>query len=312
MAIVKFNISQEGKDKVQERPPGKGEALPSEKPSAVLPGKAPAAATIDYTTAIVQLPLEQLMPYQQTNYGVDDAELSLLVDDIRGHGVLVPLQVRPSPDGRYMILSGHRRAMACARLGYEKVPAIVKDVDDATAEIIFHATNIHNRMELSALDRARGYKALMEHLLKNGNASMREKFKDADISYRMVKRYISLLDLLDPLQVMVDDGSIGVAAGSEIARLSIEKQDILLQYIQGKRQKFKINEKQAAALVASTEADFRVAIKNVLEPERKSKDDLGKKLNQWMKQQKLNIPANELLEIIKTAVLAYKEQGAKQ
>ena len=300
--------------------------IPAGPADAVAPGMAPAepAELIGPATLtganesaepandmVVPMPLSFLVPYSyQENYAIDEEELNKLVDSIRRHGVLEPIQVKPLEDGNYMIISGHRRVLASRILGLPSIPAIIKDVNVDTANIIFYATNLFNREEYSPLEKAQGYKVLMDDVL-NKDSSIRKQFSDADISYRMVKRYISLLDLIPLLQKMVDDSLIGVSAGSELSRLPADKQEILYQYIGEKGDKFKINEKQANALCMVSNPDFKASILEVLEPKKKEKISVQQHIKKVMTENDISIPEEELFQIITIAIMAYKEREGK-
>ena len=65
----------------------------------------------------------------------DDPEMSQLVESIRHYGILNPLIVRPLPEGVYEIISGHRRKYAAEKLGYRKVPVVIRVLKDEDAVI---------------------------------------------------------------------------------------------------------------------------------------------------------------------------------
>ena len=81
--------------------------------------------------------LAKLHPFHEHPYKVEDNdEMAELRESIRTHGVLSPILVRPTEDGEYEIVSGHRRVFACRRLGLKDVPAIVQPMtqEEAVAE----------------------------------------------------------------------------------------------------------------------------------------------------------------------------------
>ena len=84
---------------------------------------------------IIEIEIERLRPFKEHPFQVkDDKEMFLLQESIEKYGILNPLIVRPVPDGYYEIISGHRRKHAAEKLGYRKVPVIIRVLseDDST------------------------------------------------------------------------------------------------------------------------------------------------------------------------------------
>ncbi len=80
--------------------------------------------------------LEKLYAFPDHPFKVmDNEEQQELTDSIRQYGVISPIIVRPREEGGYEIISGHRRAMACAKAGFHSIPAFVCDMDKETAII---------------------------------------------------------------------------------------------------------------------------------------------------------------------------------
>ena len=76
---------------------------------------------------IIEIEIERLRPFKEHPFQVkDDKEMFLLQESIEKYGILNPLIVRPVPDGYYEIISGHRRKHAVEKLGYRKVPVIIR------------------------------------------------------------------------------------------------------------------------------------------------------------------------------------------
>lgn len=91
----------------------------------------------------------------------DEEALSELADSIARHGLIQPIVVRPTLNGRYMIIAGERRWRACRMAGLNEVPIIVKDTDDRTLMELALIENLQ-REDLNAVEEALGYKALIE------------------------------------------------------------------------------------------------------------------------------------------------------
>ena len=99
-------------------------------------------------------------PYQPRR-DFDETQLKELADSIEASGLLQPVVVRPRPNGRYELIAGERRWRAVQRLGWSKVPAVVKDVDDRALLTLALIENLQ-RDNLSPLDAALGYQRLMQ------------------------------------------------------------------------------------------------------------------------------------------------------
>jgi ParB family chromosome partitioning protein len=99
-------------------------------------------------------------PYQPRREFAE-AQLKELADSIAASGLLQPVLVRPRPDGRYELIAGERRWRAVQRLGWPKIPAVVKEVDDRSLLTLALIENLQ-RDDLSPIDAAQGYQQLMQ------------------------------------------------------------------------------------------------------------------------------------------------------
>ena len=91
----------------------------------------------------------------------DEAAISELADSIAQHGLIQPIVVRPTTDGRYSIIAGERRWRACRLAGLNEVPVIVKDADEQTLMEIALIENLQ-REDLNAVEEALGYRSLID------------------------------------------------------------------------------------------------------------------------------------------------------
>ena len=86
---------------------------------------------------IIEIEIERLRPFKEHPFQVkDDKEMFLLQESIEKYGILNPLIVRPVPDGYYEIISGHRRKHAAEKLGYRKVPVIIRVLSEDDSILI--------------------------------------------------------------------------------------------------------------------------------------------------------------------------------
>ena len=196
------------------------------------------------TEYVTNIPVEKLKPFPDHPFQVrDDDSMRETVESIKTYGVLQPAIVRPSKDGDYEILSGHRRKRACELAGKKTIPAIVRELDDDAA-IIFMVDSNLQREHILPSERAAAYKMKLEALKRQGartDLTSRQvvgKLETADTigndsgeSGRQIQRYIRLTELQPELQQMVDDKKIAFTPAVEISYLKPDEQKMLLDTI---------------------------------------------------------------------------------
>ena len=192
---------------------------------------------------VVELPLAELHPFKNHPFKVkDDDAMMETADSIRQYGVLVPAIARPSPEGGFELIAGHRRHRACELAEKETMPVIVRDLDDDAATIIMVDSNLQ-RESLLPSERAFAYKMKLEAIKHQGartdltsvqveqKLSARDKVaKDAgEKSGIQVTRYIRLTELIPPLLDMVDEKKIAFNPAYELSFLTKEEQAHLVE-----------------------------------------------------------------------------------
>ena len=195
------------------------------------------------TEYITNIPVEKLKPFPNHPFQVrDDDSMRETVESIKTYGVLQPAIVRPSKDGDYEILSGHRRKRACELAGRKTIPAIVRELDDDAA-IIFMVDSNLQRENILPSERAAAYKMKMEALKRQGlrtdltSAQLAPKLttekigEEAGVSKDTVKRFIRLTELQPELQQMVDEKKMAFTPAVEISYLKPDEQKMLLDTI---------------------------------------------------------------------------------
>ena len=195
------------------------------------------------TEYLTNIPVEKLKPFPNHPFQVrDDDSMRETVESIKTYGVLQPAIVRPTKDGDYEILSGHRRKHASELAGRKTIPAIVRELDDDAA-IIFMVDSNLQRENILPSERAAAYKMKMEALKRQGvrtdltSAQLAPKLttekigEEAGVSKDTVKRFIRLTELQPELQQMVDDKKIAFTPAVEISYLKPDEQRMLLDTI---------------------------------------------------------------------------------
>ena len=192
------------------------------------------------TEKVIALSASLLEPFQGHPFRVAGGEeMEQLKESIREYGVLSPLLVRPRGDGRYEIVSGHRRKAACEALGIIELPVLVRNLTDDEAVILMVDSNIQ-REHILPSEKAFAYKMKMEALRHQGKKSeltssqpgMRIQTmdivgKDSGDSRNQVHRYIRLTHLIPSILQMVDEYQIAFNPAVEISYLTEEHQRML-------------------------------------------------------------------------------------
>ena len=196
------------------------------------------------TEYITNIPVEKLRPFPNHPFQVrDDDSMKETVESIKTYGVLQPAIVRPSEDGNYEILSGHRRKRACELAGRKTIPAIVRELEDDAA-IIFMVDSNLQRENILPSERAAAYKLKMEALKRQGvrtdltSSQVETKLRsdqkvaeEAGESRAQIQRYIRLTELQPELQQMVDEKKMAFTPAVEISYLKPDEQRMLLDTI---------------------------------------------------------------------------------
>ena len=146
--------------------------------------------------------------------GQEDSGITELAASIRQRGLLSPPIVRPVSDGRYEVLIGQRRLLACQQVALDPVPCLVReDIDDIDAVALSLVENVH-RADMHPLDKARALKALYERY-----GSYERVANETAWSASTVRKYIQLLSLPEELQERINT-SEGPAKVSALAKLA--------------------------------------------------------------------------------------------
>lgn len=194
------------------------------------------------------MPLGEIKPYEDAPFKVRlDENMEELVESIKENGVLVPTIARPHTDGGVEMLAGHRRLKACELAGLDKLPVIVKNLDDDTAIILLVDSNIH-REDILPSEKAFAYQMKLEAMKRQGKRSdltceqvayKSDKKKSSEIlgeqvgeSKDQIRRYIRLTNLIDPILEMVDNKQIAFNAAVELSYLGSKEQAEVYQSIE--------------------------------------------------------------------------------
>lgn len=167
---------------------------------------------------VVQIPVDLIIPNpEQPRKVFTDNELEELTNSIREYGVLQPLLVKKAEGRRFILIAGERRLRASKLAGLQRVPVIVKDLDEPEAALIALVENVQ-REDLNFLEEARAYKKLMEDFnLTQGDIAKRVSKQQSTISNK-----IRILSLPEELQQMLMANKLTERHARALLKLSDE------------------------------------------------------------------------------------------
>lgn len=193
---------------------------------------------------IHEIPLSEIDEFPNHPFHVRlDEDMDQLVESIKERGIITPVTLRQKPDGRYEIVSGHRRTKACELAGLATVKAEIKELSRDEAIILMVESNLQ-RTTILPSEKAFSYKMRLEAMNRQGQRTdltsrpVVEKLDSAESvgtaqgdSGRQVQRYIRLTHLIPPLLDLVDSGKIAFRPAVELSYLTEEEQNGLLDSI---------------------------------------------------------------------------------
>jgi len=175
---------------------------------------------------------------------IENEDMMELAESIRNRGVLTPTVVREKEDGRYEMVSGHRRKYACQLIGLETIPAEVRELDRDEATIYMVESNLQRSVILPS-EKAFSYKMQLEAMKRQGQRTdltsvpVAQKYhgktsrqilgEQVGESQDQIRRYIRLTELIPEILQMVDDGKIALRPAVEISYFPAELQQDLLE-----------------------------------------------------------------------------------
>ena len=195
---------------------------------------------------IYDIPLSEIDDFPNHPFKVKmDEDMNQLVQSVKERGVITPITLRQKEDGRYEIVSGHRRRKACELAGLERVPAEIKELSRDEAIILMVESNLQRSIILPS-EKAFSYKMRLEAMKRQGQrtdltsdpmgpkSGERSNEKLAEVvneSSSQIKRYIRLTELIPELLDMVDENKIAFRPAVELSYLTETEQHNLLNSI---------------------------------------------------------------------------------
>ena len=174
-----------------------------------------------------------------------DEDMEQLVESIKRNGVMTPATVRLKEDGRYELISGHRRKKACELAGLETLKCEVKELTRDEAIIVMVESNLQRSVILPS-EKAFAYKMRLEAMKRQAGRPVKDNYspvgnnlefatssdelaEKVGESKNQIFRYIRLTELVPEILQMVDDRQIAFRPAVEISYLTEEQQYTLLE-----------------------------------------------------------------------------------
>ena len=194
---------------------------------------------------IQDIPLELIDDFPDHPFKVrDDEDMIQLVESVKERGVITPATVRQKEDGRYELISGHRRKRACELAGFEALRCEVVDLDRDAATVLMVESN-YQRSQILPSEKAFAYKMRLEAMKRQGQRSdltlspVGTKFdrsseaitEETGDSRNQIHRYIRLTNLVQELLDLVDEGKIKMRPAVELSYLDEDSQRAVVDEI---------------------------------------------------------------------------------
>lgn len=196
---------------------------------------------------IYDIPLSEIDDFPDHPFKVKlDEDMDQLVQSIKERGIITPVTLRPKEDGRYEIVSGHRRKKACELAGFDTVKAEVRELTRDEAIILMVESNLQRSVILPS-EKAFSYKMRLEAMNRQGQRtdltcspvgnklpgvkSSTVMAEEVGESKNTIFRYIRLTELIPELLDLVDEGRIAFRPAVELSYLQKEEQSALLEQI---------------------------------------------------------------------------------
>ena len=185
---------------------------------------------------IRDIPLTEIDDFPDHPFKVrDDEDMAQLVESVKERGVITPATVRQKEDGRYEIISGHRRKRACELAGFETLRCEVVDLDRDEAIILMGESN-YQRSQILPSEKAFAYKMRLEAMNRKAGRPSKENLTPVESDYEklrtnekfanevgesreQIRRYIRLTNLVPELLEFVDEGRIKMRPAVELSYL---------------------------------------------------------------------------------------------
>ena len=194
---------------------------------------------------VLEIPLAEIDPFPDHPFHVKmDEAMQAMADSVKAVGIQTPAVVRQKEDGRYELISGHRRKMACELAGLAVLPCIIREMSRDEAIIAMVDSNLQ-REQILPSEKAKSYKMRLDAMKRQAGRPSQDNYSpvgnnlatttsSAELaeavgeSKNQIFRYVRLNDLIPEVLNMVDEGKIAMRPAVELSYLPAEEQQTLL------------------------------------------------------------------------------------
>ena len=282
--------------------------------------------------SILNVETDYLIPWHTGEHPFDvedDEDMQELMAKIERDGILNPLLVRREKhlDGRFEVISGHRRLYCAKKLGLMTVPVIVMDYDDDKATIAMVESNVGLREHIKPSNLAKAYKMYLDANKRRAGRPKSGEENNSDTecpnlwttdeaaskfkkSSSTIKLYVRLNNLVPGLMDIVDNGKIPLKAGAELSYLTPEKQQIIVNKIE---QGYKMDQAEANRLRKLTDEEFQSEMQGapkdtLIIPKKEKKPKLNETyINKYLSDDMKKRTTEDKQLYVKQALIHYNE-----
>ena len=198
---------------------------------------------------VMEIPLSEIDDFPDHPFHVRmDAEMQTMTDSVKAVGITTPAIVRVKEDGRYELVSGHRRKTACGLAGLETLPCIIRELSRDEAIIAMVDSNLQREIILPS-EKAKSYKMRLDAMKRqagrpskensatvlqnySGKTSREILAEKSPDSHEQIRKYIRLTELIPDVLDLVDEGKIAMRPAVELSYLPKEEQQTVLEAIE--------------------------------------------------------------------------------
>lgn len=194
---------------------------------------------------IHDIPLHEIDDFPDHPFKVRmDEDMDQLVESIRERGIITPVTLREKDDGRYELVSGHRRKKACEIAGLTTIKAEIRELTRDEAVILMVESNLQ-RSKILPSEKAFSYKMRLDAMKRQAGRPSKDNLSPLGTNFRadqelsqqigdsrnQIRRYIRLTELIPDLLDIVDDGKMALRSAVELSYLPENEQEMVFEAI---------------------------------------------------------------------------------
>lgn len=262
------------------------------------------------TSRVREIPIANIDDFPDHPFQVrDDEDMAQLVESIQERGILTPALVREKEDGRFELISGHRRRHACTLAGLTTLKVEVVNLDRNEAVLVMVESNLQ-RTEIRPSEKAFAYKMKLDAMKRKGGRPSKINLSPAGTNLRsdqqlaqemgesrnQIQRYIRLTELIPELLQYVDDGKIALRPAVELSYLKPDEQQWLYRLTEDMLATPSLAQAQKLKLYSGSDKLSENVIESILSEEKGNQVE------------KIKLPAANISKYLKNIPVAKQEE----